>query len=206
MHAPESLPTDPDPVERRRRELRQIRSGCSGCLVALIAIALFIGGFTGLQHWLRASTFGDSSTNLIMMGRPEKHADAMLWIGAFTSMVMLFAFSARSMKWGVGLAALVAALGATTVVFTCYREFMAIRPLPGSEAELVFLWPRPAAKIDARGATVREEDEILQIGDVPTSVYYLVIEVGGATYRSSSSGSVDNAKRFLAARGARFVH
>jgi hypothetical protein len=203
MDSPVSLPVEP--AETRRQQLRQIRSGCSGCFVVVLLILFFIGGFTGLQHWLRIGTFGRSTEGLIVMGRPEKHADSMVWIGCFTLCALLFAMSARSLKRLLLGLAIVVGLSAAAIMGICYREFFALRAGPANEVELIYLWPRAAVKIDASRAVVKLEDEVTQIADTPTSVYYITIEVAGSSYRSNASGSVDGARRFLAMRGARIV-
>ncbi len=188
--------------EKRVAQLRQIRSAGAGCGLVLFLLALFVGGFGMLQRGLRVATFGPSTADLVILGAPEKHANAMVWIAAFTLMAAVFALSTRSTVRALVQVGLVVAVGLTALWFNCYDSFEAIRPRPANEVELIYLWPRPNARVNVRDAVVAREIEVVEVGDLPTSFDCLVITTRGQRYRSAPCVNVDAATRLLLGRGA----
>lgn len=191
------------PEEKRRQQLRQIRGGCGGCLFVVVVLALFLGGFSGLKQWLRGPALGNTS-DLLLIAQPEKHAHAIVGIAAITFMVVLWALSARSMVRGIVQAIVVVAAGVATVGYVCCGRFEAVRPAGAEAVELVFIWPRPNVRFEPKAAVVSIERETGTIGEGAVSLDFLAVEIAGTRYRSAVSGSVEEAKRYLVGRGARW--
>lgn len=199
--SPASTPADRAAVRARQR--RQIRSGCGGCLVVIVALALFLGGFAALKAWLNGPALGNRDAVFILIGTPEKHASAIVWIGAFTLVLAVAALAVRSMVRAIVQAVIVLLAGAATLGYVCCGNFEALRLPHKDVVELAFLWPRPAVRCAPTEAVISVESEVTQVADTPTSVDYLVVEIAGKRYRSAASGSVDEARRLLLSRGAR---
>lgn len=182
-----------------------MRSGCGGCLFVVLLGILFLGGMAGLERWLRRGTLGESTAGMIVMGKPENHANEMLLIFCFTFMVVLFALSAKSVRRAIVQACLVLVGGVLMVIWVCYFDFEAMRPGRGTEVELVYLWPRPSARIDVRGAILDREIDTSHRPFFDLQLHHLVIEAGGVRYRSAPRITLEDARQFLLDRGAKDV-
>ena len=191
-----------EPNERRKTEEPGFRSGCGCVLGAAVIGLLYWGGVSGLERWLRVRTLGGSETDLIVMAQPELQASAIFWIMVVTLIVAGFALNVRSPARAILQAGVVLALGAFALGWTCYRHFEAMRPVGGSEVELIYLWPRPSERIDVRGTTLSQEMDTSYGGETAGPIHHLIVTVGGKDYSSASSGGLEEAKRFLRARGA----
>jgi hypothetical protein len=201
MDQPAPLPVDPK--ERYRQQVRQVRSGCGGCLFVVLLGVLFLGGMAALKRGLRRGTLGESTAGMFVMGKPENHANEMLMIFCFTMAVVLFALSAKSVRRAIVQACLVLVGGVLMLVWVCYSDFEAMRPIRGTEVELVYLWPRPSVRIDVRGATLDQELDLSHRPHFDLQLYHLVITAGGVRYRSVPRITLEDARQFLLERGAK---
>src|SRR4051812_29947395 len=83
-------------LARQEQQRKQVRAGCGGCLAAIAIVALILAGYGGVAHWLRSATLAGPAANLLILGRPERAAQPMLWVALVTPIAAAFALNVRT--------------------------------------------------------------------------------------------------------------
>ena len=153
---------------------------------------------------MHVATLGAASPKVLVMAATDSSVDVVIWTVLFT-LASAFGLMATAKTWirFILYGVIVLSVGASAIVYGCYRNFLAIRTFDGGRVELIYLWPRPLVLIDPRGATVAVETTINTSDESTVLCDRIIIEEKGTSYVSTTSGAAAQAMDLLLTRGAK---